>query len=828
MDAELLELQRQFELAQQVKSSVRLSERNVVELVHKLQELRFIDFDLLHTVSGKEYITTDQLRLEMEVEIKKSGRVSLIDLSDNIGVDLYHVERQAQKIVSDDSGLMLINGEIISQSYWDSVAEEINEKLQECSQISLAEIAAQLHIGSELVVSVLEPRLGTLVKGRLEGGQLYTPAYVSRITVMVRGAARGITVPANLPAVWNSLQQLLQDIDGANGVSVEGAFFQSLFNGLLKEGEILGSLRAGVQWTPAVFAHAQRESVDSFFSQNSYISYEVLHKLAIPQPKQYLQSRYPEGIALDAVFVHPSLVEMLDAAIEDAVEHGNWIDTLSVLPAYIGGQDVSKILSLCPAVQRAIKSSKAVVLGDSCLFSNTYIKDMFDQMEKELETLSYTSSGQGLSKDLRSAGEPKVGLSSRQYSESEEIGDNLGSSKSVTEKGSKKKRGKHSGPAKTGTFENDHDDQESLPTKVKKNQRKNKDASSLDASDTKSGIKKGSDKVKEDNLNIISGEWIVQRILTLAPDLGELGDPEDPDALVRHLSSYLRPMLLESWTKRRNTLLMENAARRRQLLDNLQKQLDEAFLDMQLHEKALDLFEDDPSTSVILHKHLLKTMAASIVDNLLLTLDRDNKLKNGIEVEDRQNLESLPLSSADRTSLAKGLSDSLSIKAQAVVEALEGKRVDAFMTALRAIAEESGLLLKKLDKKLERTMLHSYRKDLISQVSSETDPIKILPKVVALLYLQVYNKALQAPGRAISAAVARLKDKLPDSTYKNLMDYHGATVTLLALQSAATEDVSKGKDNEEDCTSDRILSKKELLESKMPELKAMVLGTAST
>ena len=57
MDAELLELQRQFESAQQAKSSIRLSERNVVELVGKLQELGFIDFDLLHTVSGKEYIT---------------------------------------------------------------------------------------------------------------------------------------------------------------------------------------------------------------------------------------------------------------------------------------------------------------------------------------------------------------------------------------------------------------------------------------------------------------------------------------------------------------------------------------------------------------------------------------------------------------------------------------------------------------------------------------------------------------------------------------------------------------------------------------------------
>jgi hypothetical protein len=58
MDAELLELQRQLEAAQSARSSVRLSERNVVELVQKLQERGIIDFELLHTTSGKEYITS--------------------------------------------------------------------------------------------------------------------------------------------------------------------------------------------------------------------------------------------------------------------------------------------------------------------------------------------------------------------------------------------------------------------------------------------------------------------------------------------------------------------------------------------------------------------------------------------------------------------------------------------------------------------------------------------------------------------------------------------------------------------------------------------------
>jgi hypothetical protein len=79
-------------------------------------------------------------------------------------------------------------------------------------------------------------------------------------------------------------------------------------------------------------------------------------------------------------------------------------------------------------------------------------------------------------------------------------------------------------------------------------------------------------------------------------------------------------MLMDAWMKKRNTMLSENAERRRRLLDNLQKQLDEAVLDMQLYEKSLDVFEDDPATSAILHKHLLRTMGAPVVDKILLTL----------------------------------------------------------------------------------------------------------------------------------------------------------------------------------------------------------------
>ncbi|CAN1283109.1 E3 UFM1-protein ligase 1 homolog [Linum perenne] len=800
MDAELLELQRQFESAQQAKSSIRLSERNVVELVQKLQELQIIDFDLLHTVSGKEYITPDQLRLEMVAEVKKSGRVSLIDLSDVIGVDLYHVEKQAQHVISDDPELMLLQGEIISQTYWDNVAEEINERLQECSQIALAELAAQLNVGLEFVSSMLEARLGTLVKGRLEGGQLYTPAYVTRVSAMVRGAARAITVPTNLSLLWNNLQSMLHEMDGASGVAIESSFFQSMFNALLKEGEVLGSLRAGVHWTPTVFANAQKDCVDSMFSQNSFVGYDALQKLGITQALQFLQSRYPEGIPLVAAFVHPSMIEILDTSIEDAIDRGSWIDSLSVLPTSFGSQDASKILSLCPSYQSALKENKGLILGDSFVFSNAFLKDLYDRVEKEAEKFTLSSSS-GPTVTDESAKETKG--SGRSTELNETVNDR------------KKKKGKSSGlKAEESITEDDY-----IPTKGKKNQRKGKGAASGQASDTKTGAKKDSVKVQEGNDVYPSEEWIIEKILSLIPDLEEQG-VEDPQAILKPIANHMRPLLINFLKERRKTLLTENAEQMKRVLNNLQKKLEEPFLNIQLYEKALDLFDDDQSTSVILHKHLLRTMGAPMADLLLHSLDVHNKLKNGIPVE--ESSETITFSSAERKALAKNLPGSLSRKAQVLVDALEGKDAAFLLTFRQLFSSRSGLYLKQLDKKLERNILHSYRKDLTAQVSAETDPVALLPKVVSLLYIQIHNKALQAPGRAISIAVSRLKDKLDSSAYKILTDYQTATVKLLALSSAATGD------QEEDCTSDRIMSKKELLESLMPALKGLVLSPSSS
>lgn len=43
-----------LQATQQTKSSVRLSERNVVELISKLKQLGLFGEELMHTINGKE------------------------------------------------------------------------------------------------------------------------------------------------------------------------------------------------------------------------------------------------------------------------------------------------------------------------------------------------------------------------------------------------------------------------------------------------------------------------------------------------------------------------------------------------------------------------------------------------------------------------------------------------------------------------------------------------------------------------------------------------------------------------------------------------------
>jgi hypothetical protein len=149
---------------------------------------------------------------------------------------------------------------------------------------------------------------------------------------------------------------------------------------------------------------------------------------------------------------------------------------------------------------------------------------IFDRLEKDMDSFGIRHSfGQGRPVNMNLGSEHKTG--SGQFSDTKDLGDNDTSSTGVSsDRGSKKKRGKGTGSTKGGSLEKDDDNGESIPVKGKKAHRKSKDASS--SGDIKHGGKKAPEKTKDENANMFPDELIEQKVLSVAPELEELGGQE--------------------------------------------------------------------------------------------------------------------------------------------------------------------------------------------------------------------------------------------------------------------------------------------------------------
>ena len=130
----------------------RLSERNCIEIVTKLIDLGLLD--VVHTNTGKEYITPEQITREIRDELIVSGgghhrrvcmpfvwrqiflrfcfcyviayvviphviagRIGLPELSQTLNVDFSHIEARAQKLVNEEKNIFLVNGYLVNNIY---------------------------------------------------------------------------------------------------------------------------------------------------------------------------------------------------------------------------------------------------------------------------------------------------------------------------------------------------------------------------------------------------------------------------------------------------------------------------------------------------------------------------------------------------------------------------------------------------------------------------------------------------------------------------------------------------------------------------------------
>ena len=75
--------------------------------------------------------------------------------------------------------------------------------------------------------------------------------------------------------------------------------------------------------------------------------------MGVSNPRAQLPESIPGGIALDGVYVGPSVAAALDGAVGAAIETGTWADALPLLPSVLSAGDAAALLGTCPALRCA-------------------------------------------------------------------------------------------------------------------------------------------------------------------------------------------------------------------------------------------------------------------------------------------------------------------------------------------------------------------------------------------------------------------------------------------------------------------------------------------
>ncbi|KAG7508812.1 hypothetical protein JOB18_025043 [Solea senegalensis] len=773
---EIRRLAADFQRAQFADTVQRLSERNCIEIITKLVQDKKLD--VVHTLDGKEYITPAQIGREIRDELYvHGGRINIVDLQQIINVDWAHVENKASDIAKSDKGVQLILGQLIDDSYLDRLAEEVNDKLQAAGLISIAELCKSYDLPGDFLTEELSKRLGKLIQGEMDQynrGVIFTPAFVARHKARIRGLFSAITRPTPVSSMIGTF-------------GFQEHLLYSVLEELVNTGRLKGSIVGGRQdkavYIPDIYAKTQNAWVDSFIQQNGYLEFDALVRLGIPDPSSYIKKRYKSNklLFLRAACVGQTLVDQVEASVEEAVNSATWSDIQPILPSCLSMEDVGILIN--QAMRNTDIQSSARVLGGTVVVSEKFISNCLSLFDDAMQ--------QKAQKEVKN--NPVFVITEDDLKQVSMLTESSAPSKKEKKEAERRKKATEgSGSVKSGGGGNAR---EIRIRKTKKKGRRDED------SDEENGPSQ-QNRSKHTEAPFMAQEEIVAVLEKRVSDCPEEILSELADHLVRPLTKAYQEVLRTVFMSSTSS---SSGANKKKSMKDLQEEITNFYNNIRLFDKGTKLFSDE--TQVHIAKHVLKTVCTDVANilvnflagDLMMSVENPSSITNEIRVK-----------------ILGKLSEETKGPLMKLHNCLNGKSIEDFVTNIEICAEVCGFMLKKGDKKKERQVLFQHRQALIEQLKQTEDAALVLHLTSVLLFQTSTNCMLHAPGRCVPQIIGTLTGRISTEQQQLLSSYQSLVVKQLVSQ-------SQGRKEEEEEEEDARSVRTQLL-TLMPQVKALVLS----
>nr|CAD7459321.1 unnamed protein product [Timema tahoe] len=857
------------QLSREIRDELFVHGGTVTTLINKINNINiinnysFIDDILMDSLV---YCESDSL-YHVTTE---AGRINLVELARILNVDLSQVTARAAEVERSDSGISLVLGQLIDKTYLTFIAQEINERLAQNGQVSVGDLTRQYDLPSDFLqtvrcqtdgprltkvegrdrftkqsafvhlacglsgvfAQVVEKQLGKLIHGKQDKSDprvFFTESYVTRNTACVRGALAAATrptpvstllsqcdvpermffcelhIPPPLPfplsqhtPSWlypsvhtRSRTRLVTQSTYVSYVNVMrvlcfSAIIDSLMHRKQVPGVVTGKQAGSSIYVPTIYSKSQNDWVNGFYRQNGYLEYDALSRLGISDPKTFVSKHFPgeKLLLLSTCAVGKQLFEQVEASVEEAVTTGSWIDVMPILPSVFEPEDaeeiVTSVLKTKPAAVTVHVFCSTVVVTDS------YLNALITPLESVVQAKAQQSVSSGAY--MQAQAESKI------HNNKGHVDQEEGNNKTDR----REERRKKAAGGKTGGGVQGRETK-TKSTKKKYHRGGKTAAEDSDDEDAPPNRSKGSKGVVGGGkLELVT----VSDIREVLRQVESLRD-EELEELVDEIAAHLHPAVNKSALMTAQSLfestLSARAHDRRKTHGELQDKLNALLTNVRLFEKGLKQFESK-ETQQQLAKYLLKTLCTEIANEIFAYVAAENMIQYDQDKE---------ITAEVRTRIANEAPNNATEPLQKLHKCLTGSSVDDYLACVE-VALGNGIcdmILRKLDKRKERPMVHSHRQALLEQLSTCTDPALVLHLASLLLFQAVSQTMLHASGRFVSNILAHLASHLTAETFNSLQLYHDLVLKLL----------SSGEE------SDGRAEIMQALESKMPEIKEIAI-----
>jgi len=357
-------LQQQLAAAQEVSTKNRISERNCIDLVRKLLETDRVK--LVHTSNGKEWLTPEQLDREIRDALASNGgRLSIMELPNEVGVDANHCEARVELMRKRDATLSRVHGDLLSAQYLQGIVQEIEEGLEEAGCLSVSELSTRYSLPADYVRSSVLPELSASERNVVKQNTVHTSAYAARVHAKVRGALRGCTRPVVVAQL-------------AQRHRLDPEFTLAAVQTCIHDGCVQGRLQ-GSTFTPRCYSDGQAERADDFFKSNGYLPLALAKEVGVTL-KEWAATPGREGVLLGAAFLSRDLVETALSPISEALACDSWADVRPLLPAALGATEVRDFLQHLVAARRLPPDA---VVFDYAVVSQEFLRSVAKSFEPD-------------------------------------------------------------------------------------------------------------------------------------------------------------------------------------------------------------------------------------------------------------------------------------------------------------------------------------------------------------------------------------------------------------------------------------------------------------